>query len=219
MGKVKGYSYYNELYSRSREYRLHYKDSCYYVLWTQVLQFIKLTENPKILEIECGAGQFTHYLYDEGYREYHGFDFSPKATKMAKRTVNQSFSKGDAMDANAYDCDYGLVVALEVMEHVKDDLAVIENIKEGTPIVFSLPTFDDPAHARWFINPRQIIKRYYKYIDIKQIIRIDNWFACFGVIQSFDPGFLNRTFQTREDVTLRYIAKTLRRRIKRFLVS
>ncbi|MEA3312612.1 MAG: class I SAM-dependent methyltransferase [candidate division WOR-3 bacterium] len=189
------------------------------VLWTQILQFIKRIENPKILEIGCGAGQFANYLYDEGYRDYHGFDFSPQAIRMAKDAVDFPFTVGDATNPNCYDCDYNAVVALEVMEHVADDLAVIRNIKQGTSIVFSLPTFDDPAHIRWFTTRRRIIRRYYKLIDIREIVRIGEWFACSGVVENLETKLMNRIFKRREDITLSYIAGGAYRRIKRFFAK
>ncbi|TKJ40883.1 hypothetical protein CEE36_09065 [candidate division TA06 bacterium B3_TA06] len=216
MGELKTSSYYDNIYLTSEEYRLPYKDSRYYVLWTQILQFIKRIDEPKILEIGCGTGQFANYLYDEGYRDYHGFDFSPQAIKMAKDVVNLHFTVGDATNPNCYNCDYNVIVALEVLEHVADDLAVIKNIREGTPIVFSLPTLDDPAHVRRFKTRSQIIRRYYKLIDIKEIVRIKTWFACFGVVRSFKAKLMNRIFKRRGDITLRYIVNGVSRRIKRF---
>lgn len=217
MGELKTSDYYDNIYLTSGEYRLHYRDSRYYVLWTQILQFIKRIENPKVLEIGCGAGQFANYLHDEGYRNYHGFDFSPRAVRMAKEAVNFPFTVGDATNPECYDCDYNVVVALEVMEHVADDLAVIRNIKQGTAIVFSLPTFDDPAHVRWFNNPRQIITRYYQLMGIREIVRIGKWFACSGVVEGLEPKLMNRIFKRRGDITLSCIAKGTYRRIKRFL--
>lgn len=214
MGRIKGVNYYNDMYSGSKIYNLSYRDSPYYVLWTQIIQFLKKVENPRILEIGCGSGQFASYLYDEGYRRYHGFDFSNKAIDIAKRTVKQSFAIGNAEDPSSYNYDYNVVVALEVMEHVKEDLAIIKRIKKGTYFLFSLPTFDDPAHVRWFTTHQAIANRYYTLLDLKRIVRIENWFGCYGIVQDFNPGFTQRIIKTRERVTLRYIARRLYRRIR-----
>jgi 2-polyprenyl-3-methyl-5-hydroxy-6-metoxy-1,4-benzoquinol methylase len=91
MTKEKGPEYYNSVYRSSEKFHRHYKDSPSYVLWTQVMTFVKQFAHPKILEIGCGAGQFAHYLYDEGFNDYHGIDFSAEAIELAKKTVNQSF--------------------------------------------------------------------------------------------------------------------------------
>lgn len=217
MGKEQGSSYYDDIYSGSEEYQVHYKDSRYYMLWTQIIQFIKKIENPCILEVGCGSGQFAHYLYDEGYKHYHGFDFSQRAIDIAKKTVDQSFSLGDALSASSYGYDYNVVVALEVMEHIQKDLAVIGNIKQGSYFIFSVPTFVGPTHVRWFTNPQKIHVRYYRLLDLKKIVRIENWFTCFSVVKDFAPTFAQRILKTRDKVTLRYVARRFYYRIRRYL--
>jgi len=89
MIKEKGPEYYTGVYRSSGKFHLHYRDSPYYVLCTQVIKFVKQFAHPKILEIVCGTGQFTHYLYDEGFKDYHGIDFSPEAVEFAKKTSAQ----------------------------------------------------------------------------------------------------------------------------------
>ena len=178
--KEKGPEYYNGIYRTSEKYHLHYKDSRSYVLWTQVIMFVKQFAHPKILEIGCGTGQFAHYLYDEGFNNYHGVDFSSEAIESAKKIVDQSFAVGDCRNSNVFSRDYDLVIAIEVLEHIKNDHNVIANIKEGTDIIFSLPTFKDPAHVRRFKKARAIEKRYYPDINIKKIVRIDKRFVCWG---------------------------------------
>jgi len=182
MTKEKGPEYYASRYRSLKKFHLHYKNSRSYVLWTQVITFVKQFAHPKILEIGCGTGQFAHYLYDEGFKDYHGIDFSPEAIEFARKTVNQSFSVGDCRESDAFNRDYDLVIALEVLEHIKDDHTVIANIKEGTNIIFSLPTFRDPAHVRRFKKARAIEKRYYHNIDIRNIVRIDKRFVCCGKV-------------------------------------
>lgn len=217
MGKEQTSDFYNEIFSKSEEYRVHYKDSPYFVLWTQVLQFIRNVEKPRILEVGCGSGQFAHYLYDEGYKHYHGFDFSQRAIDIAKKTVDQSFSLSDAISASSYGYDYNVVVALEVMEHIRKDLEVIGNIKQGSYFIFSVPTFVGPAHVRWFTNLQKIHARYYRLLDLKKIIRIENWFVCFSVVENFAPTYAQRILKTRGKVTLRYVARRVYYRIRRYL--
>jgi 2-polyprenyl-3-methyl-5-hydroxy-6-metoxy-1,4-benzoquinol methylase len=192
MTKEKGPEYYNSLYQSSEKYLQNYKDSRYYVLWTQVITFVRQFTNPNILEIGCGAGQFAHYLYDQGFRQYHGVDFSLEAIEVAKKTVNQSFSLGDCRNSEVYCRDYDLVIALEVLEHIKDDHTVLANIKDGTNIIFSLPTFNHPEHVRRFKQREAIEWRYRRNIDIKKIVRIDKWFVCWGVVGKYSPSIWKR---------------------------
>ena len=203
--KEKDFNYYDGIYKSFDGFSTHYKNSGYYILWTQALIFMKRIQSPKILEIGCGTGQFAHYLYDEGCIDYHGFDFSPEAIRIAKKTINQSFSLGDALDKASYCHDYNLIISLEVLEHIWDDLRVLNNIKQGTYIIFSLPVSNDISHVRWFMNWREIEKRYYRNIDIKEIVYIRKWFVCFGTVCDFHPSIFNLIFKTRENINAKYI--------------
>ena len=210
MTSEKDSQFYNEIYESAEDYQTHYKDSVYYVMWTQAIQMLKEMESPKILEVGCGAGQFAHYLSDEGFRDYHGFDFSAEAVKIAKKRVSQLFVVGDAYDAAAYNFDYNVVVAQEILEHLKDDLAAISKIKPGSRIVFSLPLFDHVAHYRWFIRPREIEKRYYRLVDLDKIVRVSDWFVCSGTVQEFKPNLLQRIFKTRQPVNFSFFKRLFR---------
>ncbi len=205
MKQDKKQQYYDQIYTSAEKYRTHYKDSIYFVLWTQAIQFIREMPSPKILEVGCGTGQFAQYLFDQGYRDYHGFDFSPEAIKIAKRSVNQQFDVGDALSRDSYTPDYNLVIAQEILEHIRDDFGILRNIKEGSAIIFSLPTFDDPAHFRWFLKPREIEKRYFRLIDIRKIIRIHDWFICWGIIGKYEPNLLHAIFKTRRKIDPAFI--------------
>lgn len=213
MGEEKDKSYYDNGYNSQEEYKKPYKESRYYVLWTQALQFVKRVPLPKILEIGCGPGQFAHYLYDEGYKDYLGFDFSSKAIEIAKKRCQQNFICADAkkdFPLNNYFKDYNLVISLETLEHIKEDLDVIKNIREEIPVIFSVPSFDDPAHVRWFSSQRQVRKRYYQLIDIHEIITIGPYFVVFGTMKKVNLPLLNRIVKTRSRVNLKFILKKLK---------
>ena len=47
---------------------------------------------------------------------------------------------------------YEIVICLETLEHLQDDLAVIEKIKPGAYVIFSVPNFDYESHVRHFIS-------------------------------------------------------------------
>lgn len=175
--------YYDTLFNVIDDYKAHYRDSRYFVLWTQIIQFLRKIPNPRILEIGCGPGQFAHYLWDQGFRDYHGFDFSPEAVRIAKTVVPQSFDVGDALKAESFRYEYNVAIVLEVLEHVDDDLGVLANIRPGTTILFSLPTFDDEAHVRWFTSQQDIVNRYNGSVDLRQIILLNHWFVCAGVVR------------------------------------
>jgi 2-polyprenyl-3-methyl-5-hydroxy-6-metoxy-1,4-benzoquinol methylase len=173
--------YYDRIFTREDDYRAHYRDSRYYVVWTQVVALLRHVPSPRILEIGCGPGQFARYLYDEGFRDYHGFDFSPEAIRRAREVSPQSFEVGDAAAEEPYRKDYNVAIVLEVLEHVSDDLTMLARLHRNTVVLFSLPDFDDEAHVRFFRSAQDIVTRYQPVVDLRRIVRIDRWFVCAGL--------------------------------------
>lgn len=209
--------YYDEIFTREKGFNTHYKDSYYYVHWTQVISYLKRIQEPAILEVGCGTGQLAHYLFDEGYKNYCGFDFSHKAIELAKERVDQKFFVADALHMTSYDAEYNTVVCLEVLEHIGNDLGVLELINTGTKIVFSVPNFDTESHVRWFLNERQIKSRYYKIVDFESITRIGNIYICFGVISPFNPTLGQRILKSREKVNLFSFYNRIKHRLYNWL--
>jgi 2-polyprenyl-3-methyl-5-hydroxy-6-metoxy-1,4-benzoquinol methylase len=217
MGTEKESVFYDKKFDAETNYDNHYKDSWYYVHWTQIIKYLKQFKNPIILEIGCGNGQLAHYLHDEGYRKYSGFDFSKKAVEVAKKRIDLDFYVGNALNPKSFKNDYDFIICTEVLEHIKNDKKVIENIQIGTNIIFSLPNFDEESHVRWFLSERQIKKRYYRQIDIKDITRVGNIFIILGKRTNFAPSFLQRVFASREDVSISSFSKRIRHRVKNLL--
>lgn len=214
MGRELPSSYYDGLFRENLAYHVHYKDSHYYVAWTQVLRFLTKIKPTNILEIGCGTGQFAEYLRDEGFTDYEGFDFSKEAIDIAKSRVEMNFYVGNALNSELYEKDFGAIVCLEVLEHIEKDLQILSNIREGTHIVFSVPNFDAPSHVRWFISPRQIKKRYFTHVQILDIVPIGALFICRGIVGKFKPNLIQRFFASREQVTLASFTVRLKHHLK-----
>ncbi len=178
-----GSDYYDTVYASSERYTQDYRDMSYYPMWAQAIHTVRSLGNPSILEVGCGVGHLAEYLHDEGFTKYHGFDFSEQAVAMAKKRTDQDFAVADAYDPASYDYDYDVAITLEVLEHLDDDLGVLRQLKAGSYVIFSLPTFDDPAHVRFFTNPGQIIQRYQPLVDFKALGLMLRWFIGVGVIR------------------------------------
>jgi 2-polyprenyl-3-methyl-5-hydroxy-6-metoxy-1,4-benzoquinol methylase len=199
-------------------YRKSYRETPYFVLWTQVIRLLKSVSNPNILEIGCGTGQFAEYLKDEGYNQYRGFDFSAEAIKIATaRVPSFNFFVSDALSPNPYQEKHDTVICMEVLEHITNDLSVIRLLKEGTKVILTLPTFPAEGHVRWFNNERSIKSRFYTVIDIEYIIKINIWFVCAGTVKEFKPNVFQRIFKTREEPSLTAVIKRIKHYYMRFL--
>ena len=177
---------------------------------------MKKIPSPSILEIGCGPGQLAKYLVDEEFKIYTGFDFSKVAIQKAKLTVPQFiFFVKDAVLLKSYiDIEYNTVICLEVLEHIKYDLKVIENIKIGAYIIFSVPNFDSESHVRWFTSESQIRSRYFKKINISEITRIGNIYICFGIRSDFMPNVFQYILKTREKIRFNSFLKRIKHKLK-----
>lgn len=151
--------YYDAIFSKSSDM------SRYEEIYKKVAGLAK----GKVLDVGCGTAEMQKYIKD-----YHGFDFSEEAVKIAK---NPNVWPEDAYNINNYTCHafndpYETYLALEVLEHL-DDFRVIKNIPKGKTIIFSVPSFSDPSHLR--VYTEKILRmRYEGLINIEQIFRF-NW--------------------------------------------
>ncbi len=215
MRKEKDAEYYDKHFKGDIGFQVHYKESYYFVHWTQVIVFLRKERASKILEIGCGTGQLAEYLRDEGFTGYTGFDFSGRAIEFATARVPKTFFEGNALDRSIYErYDFDTVICLEVLEHIERDLDVLKNIPENTRIIFSVPNFDAPSHVRWFTSERQVKQRYFELIDIREIVRVANIYICRGTVKSFRPTILQRFLATREEVTVFSFTKRIRHKWK-----
>ncbi len=219
MGTEKSEEFYDNKFTHENDYHEHYKDSWYFVHWTQIIKYLKRFNEPKILEVGCGTGQLAEYLFDEGYKNYVGFDFSKKAIEIAQKKTNFNFFVGNALDPSSFKIDYDFIICTEVLEHIKEDFKVIENIKIGTNIIFSVPNFDEVSHVRWFLSERQIKKRYYRLINIKNITRIGNIYIVLGERDNFAPNIVQKILASREEISFESFTKRFKHRIKNMLKS
>jgi len=174
---------YNEIYRDTKRYKDHYSKSIYYPLWRKIVHILKNLNDPHILEIGCGTGQLAHYLYDEKLRNYQGFDFSEEAIKIAKSKSPQNFMVADAYDKKNYEGDYNIAIATEVLEHIKEDIGVIKNLKKDTRLIFSVPTFYCKGHLRYFKSGIKIMNHYFDCLNIKRLMNFKYWLLGLGVVK------------------------------------
>jgi len=183
MGKLRQSKFYDEIYDKYEYYKGCYKKSPFLQVWVLAADIVESFDIKDIFEIGCGTGQFAHLIsdtFDTSSFKYYGFDFSKVAIQIAKsrNLANCIFEVKDALNEEVYDRNYNIAVATEVLEHT-DDMKIISFIKSGTKFIFSVPTFDDPAHVRFFKTQNDIWERYKNVLEILSVDCLFNkYFIC-----------------------------------------
>jgi len=161
----------------AKHYNLHYPKgiSSYWVnLYNKAIELIPLSINIKIAELGCGPGFFAEFLYKKGYENYWGVDFSKKVVELAKERVpSYKFKVGNLCDKNIQKefINHDVFIIIETLEHIKNDLSIIEAIPKGGNIILSVPNRNDRAHVRYFKSIEQVRNRYTSAIKfVKELI-------------------------------------------------
>lgn len=154
-------------------YHKHYMQSFYYPAWRFAFSLLADVErSAAVLEIGCGAGQFANMLFDNGFTNYTGFDYSSEGVALALKNNpghEDRFVTADAFQTELMVQKYDLIICFEVLEHVQQDLELLQRIQPGTRMLVSVPSFDDPYHVRYFSDEKEVQQRYQQVIKIADI--------------------------------------------------
>jgi trans-aconitate methyltransferase len=126
----------------------------------------------RVVELGCGTGRFAAFI---GERDYVGLDFAPGHIEAARRyQPDCDFRVADLRTdpippADAY-------VALEVLEHLDDDLGLLRRLPSAATVVLSVPSFDSASHVRFFVARGSAAARYgpelaidtVRYVELKR---------------------------------------------------
>lgn len=181
---MKGADYYNEIYMTSSKYNGTYDSIIYYPIYKEIIN--RINGNDRILELGCGVGHFAEMLKEKGYRNYLGLDFSKVAIAVAKINSGLEFKLCDIMEDDL-NYIYDIVVSTEFFEHIEYK-KVINKLKKGAEIIFSVPNFLIESHIYSWANHEEIQKDFEKYININKIETIleqgnNKWFLIHGFIK------------------------------------
>jgi SAM-dependent methyltransferase len=112
---------------------------------------------PRILDVGCGTGANLQMLGDHGVAE--GVDVSPEAIEFCRARGLSRLKQGAAEALPYEDASFDLVTALDVVEHLDDDVAGLKEVQRvlrprGRALLF-VPAFmflwgvqDDISHHR-----------------------------------------------------------------------
>jgi 2-polyprenyl-3-methyl-5-hydroxy-6-metoxy-1,4-benzoquinol methylase len=90
----------------------------------------RLAAGKSVLDVGCGCGYGTHLLAARGAEHALGVDISPDAVEFAARRYARPNLKFEVMDCRLLPRrrDYDLITCFELIEHVEEDVAVVESL-------------------------------------------------------------------------------------------
>lgn len=179
MGQEQDSVYYDKIFSTSGKYKSSYNTSIYLNSWNLAVEWLKddqVEQDVSILDVGCATGQFAELLKDQNFNQYKGLDFSPSAIQIAKERIPSwadSFEVADIFQTDLFQTTpYTHACIFEVLEHLNEDIQVLNLLKPKTKILASVPNFWDPAHVRVFKNADEVITRYQSvmnFVEVKEI--------------------------------------------------
>jgi SAM-dependent methyltransferase len=158
---------YYETYYRHEDH--HWWFRWRYEMIIQLIRDLNLGPSPRILDAGCGTGQMLKHLETVGVA--FGIDSSPQAVSFAHSRGVQRLVRGSInaipFPANTFDC----VVALDVIEHVEDDLDILQSlhdvVKSDGRLVVTVPAFQSLWSQHDVINHH---KRRYSSAHLRRVI-------------------------------------------------
>lgn len=190
MGEWKPADWYDdtEKWMRELRYRPPWPARAWWV--TRFSEMALKVEDPlqPILDLGCGNGLFPAFLNQRGYKgHYVGVDFSRGSLDRARKGnwEEGGLAQAEFFQVNLEEDDVGelistyfvelgpggdpLVTCAEVLEHMKEDVRLLETIPTGTRVMITVPRSDAEAHIRNFPEPKDVLYRYGHLFDEVQL--------------------------------------------------
>jgi 2-polyprenyl-3-methyl-5-hydroxy-6-metoxy-1,4-benzoquinol methylase len=184
--KEKQAEYYNSVYLKAAEYKKHWSQSRYLKLYQLIASFLPadVYRETKIVDAGCGCGQLLAMLYESGWKNIIGIDYSITAINQAKSLFPQCSHLYEQVDITSK-IPYGFHTAIfsEVLEHIEEDVKLITRYKEFfKQIILTVPSFDDPAHVRYFKAVADVEARYAQLFTSYTCQKAGAWFVFNGTV-------------------------------------
>jgi lipopolysaccharide biosynthesis regulator YciM len=168
-------SYYDDIYQESHKYRVEGQNSPYIPVWEEIVARINGYKSKSVLDVGCGPGQFSEYIMQQcPLLKYIGVDFSKVAVERARiRCPSATFIEENILNSEILtQHGYDTIILLEVLEHIEEDLTLLEKIPRGKILLASVPNFDSFGHVRFFKSSNEVKERYTSLFSTLTILPI-----------------------------------------------
>ena len=136
---------------------------------TKIVDELPKSENFRLLDAGCGTGQMTKLL--EQYGEAVGLEIAPEAIEFARRRGVKNVVKGSISNPPFAAGSFDLVLSLDVIEHVVNDVHILESlyevVKPGGHLIVTVPAFESLWSEHDEINQH---KRRYRIPRLQKMI-------------------------------------------------
>lgn len=132
-----------------RKYHLIEKELWWFVarrdMIKRILRSIGLRKDARILDVGCSGGLLISELKKEGYQDVSGIDLSKEAIKICKSSGIKDALVRDACYTGMGDSSFDVVIASDILEHIRDDRKAIAEwrriLKKGGRLIIFVPAF------------------------------------------------------------------------------
>jgi len=134
-----------------------------------------LPSSAAIADLGCGPGHMARILHAKKYKTYWGIDFAGVLVGIAKKAVPEfTFTVGSLYDKRVQKefIKYDAFVILEVLEHLIQDIAILNAIPVGKLVILSVPNAGGRGHVRKFKTVKDVIRRYRTVVAFDKVIKI-----------------------------------------------
>jgi len=167
---------YDEIYAKPEyHYLKDYSKSPYIKIWRKVLSYIEHSDT--VVDLGCGPGQVMMMMWEFSVKKYIGFDFSRTALSIARNLILIFKYKNASVEYIDFHKEFFLpyadaYIAIEVLEHLSDDLKVLSKIPFGKKVILTVPNYLGGSHVRKFDTEQEVMDRYSVALDCKEISTI-----------------------------------------------
>lgn len=166
-------------------YKYGYNWGCYRNLAVHMIK--RMEENKehgkKIIDIGCGVGWFTDMMYFNISRDIRGVDFSDLGIKFHARRMYPAI-QFDIENIYTYDYDgYQMAVFMEVLEHVDNDVELIDKLPTGCVVYATVPfekDRQDMTHVREY-SINSTLERYKDVLEFSICEKFEQFIIIRGV--------------------------------------
>ena len=141
-----------------------------------------------VIDIGCGNGMLPSLSQ---WNTYSGVDFSGVAIEQARKICPKaSFVCGDALKFLMRQDDYTVVVMTEFLEHVDNDIEILDMIIPEVKVIISVPNEERmvngkpigyPTHKRRYTTT-SIVERY-DMVHFDEVFVFEHWIIAIGRIK------------------------------------